>query len=72
MSVLLKVSSRHVFFVTGMIYVIFGIIGKISAVFICIPYPVLGKTTYEPRHDKTNIVGLRPAWMQTSLRIRAV
>jgi hypothetical protein len=26
----------------------------------------------EPRHDKTNIVvGLRPAWIQTSLRIRA-
>jgi hypothetical protein len=29
-------------------------------------------TKYEPRHDKTNIVGLRPAWIQTSLRIRAV
>jgi hypothetical protein len=27
---------------------------------------------YEPRHDKTNIMGLRPAWIQTSLRIRAV
>jgi hypothetical protein len=27
---------------------------------------------YEPRHDKTNKVGLRPAWIQTSLRIRAV
>jgi hypothetical protein len=26
----------------------------------------------EPRHDKTNIVRLRPAWIQTSLRIRAV
>jgi hypothetical protein len=26
----------------------------------------------EPRHDKTNIVRLRPAWFQTSLRIRAV
>jgi hypothetical protein len=26
---------------------------------------------YEPRHDKTNIMGLRPAWIQTSLRIRA-
>jgi hypothetical protein len=25
---------------------------------------------YEPRRDKTNIVGLRPAWIQTSLRIR--
>jgi hypothetical protein len=27
---------------------------------------------YEPRHDKTNIMGLRPVWIQTSLRIRAV
>jgi hypothetical protein len=26
----------------------------------------------EPRHDKTNIVRLRPEWIQTSLRIRAV
>jgi hypothetical protein len=26
----------------------------------------------EPRHDKTNIMGLRPAWIQTSLPIRAV
>jgi hypothetical protein len=26
----------------------------------------------EPRHDKTNIMCLRPAWIQTSLRIRAV
>jgi hypothetical protein len=28
--------------------------------------------TFEPRHDKTNTVRLRPAWIQTSLRIRAV
>jgi hypothetical protein len=28
--------------------------------------------TYETRHDKTNMMGLRPAWIQTSLRIRAV
>jgi hypothetical protein len=27
---------------------------------------------YEPCHDKTNIVRLRPAWIQTSLRICAV
>jgi hypothetical protein len=27
---------------------------------------------YEPRHDKTNTMGLRPGWIQTSLRIRAV
>jgi hypothetical protein len=27
---------------------------------------------FEPRHDKTNIVRLLPAWIQTSLRIRAV
>lgn len=37
-----RVSSRMVFFVCGVIYILFGIIGKISAVFICIPYPVLG------------------------------
>jgi hypothetical protein len=24
---------------------------------------------FEPRHNKTNIMGLRPAWIQTSLRI---
>jgi hypothetical protein len=24
----------------------------------------------EPCHDKINIMGLRPAWIQTSLRIR--
>jgi hypothetical protein len=30
------------------------------------------KKIYEPRPDKTNIMGLRPAWIQTSLRIRAV
>jgi hypothetical protein len=29
---------------------------------------VLKFSKYEPRHDKTNIVGLRPAWIQTSLR----
>jgi hypothetical protein len=28
--------------------------------------------SFEPRHDKANIMGLRPAWIQTSLRIRAV
>jgi hypothetical protein len=27
---------------------------------------------YEPHHDKTNIMRLQPAWIQTSLRIRAV
>jgi hypothetical protein len=30
------------------------------------------KSKYEPRHDKTNIMGLRQAWIQTSLRIRTV
>jgi hypothetical protein len=34
------------------------------------PYHVV--SINEPRHDKTNIMGLRPAWIQTSLRIRAV
>jgi hypothetical protein len=28
--------------------------------------------TFVPRHDKTNIMGLLPAWIQTSLRIRTV
>ncbi|XP_065924793.1 solute carrier family 23 member 2 isoform X6 [Magallana gigas] len=37
-----KVASRDVFIATGVIYFIFGIIGKISAVFLTIPYPVLG------------------------------
>jgi hypothetical protein len=32
----------------------------------------ISKLLYEPRHDKTNIMGLRQAWIQTSLRIRAV
>jgi hypothetical protein len=26
----------------------------------------------KPHHDKTNIMGLRPAWIQTSMRIRTV
>jgi hypothetical protein len=34
------------------------------------PFP--NKQFFEPRHDKTNLVGLRPAWIQTSLRIPAV
>jgi hypothetical protein len=29
-------------------------------------------STYEPRHNKTNIMGLRPLCLQTSLRIHAV
>jgi hypothetical protein len=28
--------------------------------------------SFEPRHDKTNIMGLRPAWIQTHLRIHAI
>ncbi|XP_021369666.1 solute carrier family 23 member 1-like isoform X2 [Mizuhopecten yessoensis] len=37
-----KVGSRQVFLLTGIIYIVFGLIGKFSAVFITIPYPVLG------------------------------
>ncbi|OWF46668.1 solute carrier family 23 member 1-like isoform X2 [Mizuhopecten yessoensis] len=37
-----RVSSRSVFIVVGVVYIIFGVIGKLSAVFISIPYPVLG------------------------------
>ncbi|XP_033745342.1 LOW QUALITY PROTEIN: solute carrier family 23 member 1-like [Pecten maximus] len=39
-----KVASRRVFLVLGCIYMLFGIIGKLCAVFITIPYPVLGGT----------------------------
>ena len=35
-------ASRQVFICTGILYIIFGVVGKFSAVFITIPYPVLG------------------------------
>jgi len=31
-----------VFIVVAVIYIVFGVLGKVSAVFITIPYPVLG------------------------------
>ncbi|XP_060599953.1 solute carrier family 23 member 1-like [Ruditapes philippinarum] len=37
-----KVASRHVFIAMSVIYVVLGILAKVSAVFISIPYPVLG------------------------------
>jgi nucleobase transporter 1/2 len=37
-----QVASRDVFIAVGVIYFVFGIIGKVSAVFLMIPYPVLG------------------------------
>ncbi|XP_033757145.1 LOW QUALITY PROTEIN: solute carrier family 23 member 1-like [Pecten maximus] len=39
---LTRVASRYVFITVAIIYIIFGVIGKVSAVFITIPYPVLG------------------------------
>lgn len=39
---LTRVASRWVFVGVSIIYIVFGIIGKISAIFITIPYPVLG------------------------------
>ncbi|KAJ8316860.1 hypothetical protein KUTeg_004764 [Tegillarca granosa] len=39
---LTRVASRWVFVGVAVIYLIFGIIGKFSALFITIPYPVLG------------------------------
>jgi hypothetical protein len=33
-------------------------------------YLAISFSSFEPRHVKTNIMGLRPAWIQTSLRIR--
>ena len=37
-----QVASRSVFVTMGVIYMIFGMLGKLSGVFISIPYPVLG------------------------------
>ncbi|XP_056005753.1 uncharacterized protein LOC125657493 isoform X2 [Ostrea edulis] len=39
---LTKVASRHVFVCVALVYILFGIIGKFSAIFITIPHPVLG------------------------------
>ncbi|XP_069111807.1 solute carrier family 23 member 1-like isoform X2 [Argopecten irradians] len=39
---LTKVASRDVLIWTAFIYIVFGLVGKISAVFITIPLPVLG------------------------------
>ncbi|KAL5021186.1 hypothetical protein ScPMuIL_000341 [Solemya velum] len=36
------VASRSVFLLVGVIYMVFGMLGKVSGVFISIPYPVLG------------------------------
>ena len=38
----LQVASRHVFVCAGIVYLIFGVMGKVSAVFVTIPNPVLG------------------------------
>ncbi|XP_060079464.1 solute carrier family 23 member 2-like [Ylistrum balloti] len=37
-----KVASRDVFWWVSIIYMVFGLVGKVSAVFISIPVPVLG------------------------------
>ena len=37
-----QVASRQVFLCTGIFYLLFGLLGKFSAVFVTIPYPVLG------------------------------
>ncbi|XP_033758171.1 solute carrier family 23 member 2-like [Pecten maximus] len=39
---LTQVASRYVFIATALIYIVFGLVGKVSAIFITIPYPVLG------------------------------
>ncbi|XP_033746106.1 solute carrier family 23 member 1-like [Pecten maximus] len=41
---LTKVASRRVFMMVGVLYMLFGIVGKFCAIFITIPYPVLGGT----------------------------
>lgn len=40
--IIFQVASRWVFVVVGVIYMLIGILGKLSAVFIMIPEPVLG------------------------------
>ncbi|KAL5021643.1 hypothetical protein ScPMuIL_000798 [Solemya velum] len=42
---LTRVASLRVFQVVGIMYVILGILGKVGAVFIIMPYPVLGGIT---------------------------
>jgi hypothetical protein len=42
-----------------------------QTILIIFQMQLLDKTN-EPHHDKTNIMGLQPAWIQTSLRTRAV
>ena len=37
-----QVASRYVFVCAGIMYILFGMLGKVSAIFITIPYPVLG------------------------------
>ncbi|KAL5021597.1 hypothetical protein ScPMuIL_000752 [Solemya velum] len=37
-----RVASRSVFLLVGVIYMVFGVLGKVAGVFIAIPYPVLG------------------------------
>lgn len=39
---LTRVGSRYVFIAVALIYIVFGLVGKVSAIFITIPYPVLG------------------------------
>ena len=39
-----QVASRQVFIVTAVIYMVLAVLAKVSAVFISIPYPVLGGT----------------------------
>ncbi|XP_033758568.1 solute carrier family 23 member 2-like isoform X1 [Pecten maximus] len=39
---LTRVASRYVFMAAALIYIVFGLVGKVSAIFITIPYPVLG------------------------------
>ena len=38
----MQVASRQVFVGAGVLYILFGVFGKFSALFISIPYPVLG------------------------------
>jgi hypothetical protein len=62
----LKVIQTHknqpVIFISNIVY------SKVKIIVVC----NLKLSKYEPCHEKTNIMGLRPAWIQTSLCIRTV
>jgi hypothetical protein len=73
----LSYQFQYIFFYINITHAFFVIYYNIFEGWMCKPCIKGDKslanseTIIEPHHDKTNIMGLRPAWIQTSLRIRA-